>query len=163
MSLAFEQVRQALYRYGRGADRLDPDLIRSAFWPDAQVTLGTIYTGDTEGFVEVAIGFMGMFAATRHDIANVVMVEEGDSIGYEAYVRAWHWHEDAKTELEVMGRYIGRAVQRDGEWRLMEHGELMDWGAERKVDDTWFKNNAELEKGERNRADGSYRWVAGLA
>ncbi|AOL22613.1 SnoaL-like domain-containing protein [Erythrobacter litoralis] len=163
MTLAQESVRQALYRYARGADRLDPDLIRGAFWPDARVTLGTIYDGNTAGFVEVAIGFMSMFAATRHDIGNMLMADDGDSIGYEAYVRAWHWQADKGTELEVMGRYIGRAEQRGGEWRLAEHGELMDWGAERPVDDSWFKGNAELEKGERSRADGSYRWLTGLA
>jgi SnoaL-like domain len=156
-----EGVRQAIYRYARGVDRLDAALLRECFWPDARVTLGTIYDGSPQGFVDVAIGFMGMFAATRHDVGNVVLVQNGDGIGYEAYVRAWHWHEAAGTELEVFGRYIGRAQKRGDEWRLAEHGELMDWGAERPVDAQWFAGNAELEKGKRSRADGSYRWVGG--
>lgn len=154
-----EGVRQVIYRYARGVDRLDAALIGECFWPDARVTLGTIYDGGPEGFVEVAIGFMGIFAATRHDVGNVVLVQNGDGVGYEAYVRAWHWHEVAGTELVVLGRYIGRAEKRGGEWRLAQHGELMDWGAERPVDPGWFAANAELEKGERSRADGSYRWV----
>jgi hypothetical protein len=160
MSEAFEGVRQAIYRYARGVDRLDADLIRGAFWPDARVTLGTIYSGDTNGFVEVALNFMGMFEATRHDVGNVVMAPEGDGIGYEAYVRTWHLNADKTGELLVLGRYIGRAEQREGEWRLAEHGELMDWGVERPVDAAWFTGNAELEKGQRNRRDGSYRWLA---
>jgi hypothetical protein len=154
-----EGVRQAIYRYARGIDRLDAALIRDAFWPDARITMGAIYDGGPEGFVAVAIGFMGMFSATRHDVANIMLAAEADSIGYEAYVRAWHLNEGAGTELEVLGRYIGRAEQRGGEWRIAEHGELLDWGAERVVDASWFTANGELEKGQRNRDDGSYRWL----
>jgi hypothetical protein len=156
-----EGVRQAIYRYARGVDRLDAALIRNAFWPDATVTLGAIYSGGPDGFVEVAMGFMGSFAATRHDVGNIVMAPDGDSIGYEAYVRTWHWQAEHGRELEVLGRYVGRAERRGGEWRLAEHGELMDWGAERPVDASWFAANGELEKGRRSREDGSYRWLAG--
>jgi len=163
MTQAFESVRQAIYRYARGVDRLDPELIRGAFWPDARVTLGKIYDGDTEGFVEVAMNFMGMFEATRHDVANISFSQDANSIGYEAYVRTWHLQKDRTSELEVLGRYIGRAEQRGDEWRIAEHGELMDWGAERSVDAGWFTGNEELEKGERSHADGSYRWLAARA
>lgn len=154
-----ESVRQAIYRYARGVDRLDAALIGECFWPDARVTLGTIYDGSPLGFVDVAIGFMGMFVATRHDVGNIMLAQAGTNMGYEAYVRAWHWHEGAGTELEVLGRYIGRAEKRGAEWRLAEHGELMDWGAERPVDAAWFKANGELEKGRRSRDDDSYRWI----
>jgi hypothetical protein len=163
---AAEAVRQAIYRYARGVDRLDPDLVRGAFWPDATIRLGSIYDGGRDGFVDVAMQFMGMFRATRHDVANVGLAFDGPLCGYEAYVRTWHWLGD--RELVVLGRYVGRAEARpgsgsgagDGEWRLAEHGELMDWGEERAVDPAWFEGNAELEKGRRDRDDGSYRWLA---
>jgi hypothetical protein len=29
-----EAIRECLYRYCRGVDRLDADMIRSAYWPD---------------------------------------------------------------------------------------------------------------------------------
>jgi hypothetical protein len=163
MNCDAEGVRQAIYRYARGVDRLDATLIAGAFWPDARVTLGTIYSGGPEGFVSVAMDFMGMFAATRHDVGNIVLAQDGDSMGYEAYVRTWHWQEAAGTELEVLGRYVGRAEKRAGEWRLAEHGELMDWGAERAADASWFRGNGELEKGQRSRADGSYVWLPAQA
>lgn len=156
---AFEAVRQAIYTYCRGVDRLDADLIVAAFWPDASITLGSIYTGPPAGFVDVALGFMGMFAATRHDVGNIVMNAADGAIGFEANVRTWHWIETAGRELVVLGRYIGRATTRDGRWRIAEHGELMDWGEERAVDSSWFVGNAELEKGRRDRGDASYRWV----
>jgi hypothetical protein len=155
-----EAVRQALYTYCRGVDRLDRDLIAAAFWPDARITLGLIYDGDTAGFVDVAMGFMGMFAATRHDVGNVLLAADGQRMGYEAYVRTWHWVEAKGAELVVLGRYIGRAERRGDEWRIAEHGELMDWGEERPVDRGWFEGNAELDKGRRDREDQSYRWLS---
>jgi hypothetical protein len=163
-----EAVRQAIYRYARGVDRLDAALVADAFWPDARITLGSIYSGGRDGFVEVAMDFMGMFAATRHDVANIVLAADGDSIGYEAYVRTWHRLRDKDAELVVLGRYVGRAERREagsgpgagGVWRLAEHGELMDWGEERMIDAAWFEGNGELEKGRRDRDDGSYRWLA---
>ncbi len=155
-----EAVRQAIYRYARAVDRLDPQLLRDAFWPDARISLGTIYSGGPDGFADVAMGFMGMFAATRHDVSNILLAPDGKSIGYEAYVRTWHWQKDRGAELVVLGRYVGRAERREGEWRIAEHGELMDWGEERAVDSAWFESNAELEKGIRSLADGSYRWLA---
>ena len=29
-----EAIRECLYRYSRGVDRLDADMVRSAYWPD---------------------------------------------------------------------------------------------------------------------------------
>ncbi|MBB6227912.1 ketosteroid isomerase-like protein [Polymorphobacter multimanifer] len=158
---AAEAIRQALYTYARGVDRRDPDLIAAAFWPDAVITLGSIYSGAPAGFVEVAMGFMGMFAATRHDIGNVLLVPVGDGrIAYEAYVRTWHWQEADGRELVVLGRYLGHAEQRDGVWRSVAHTEAMDWGETRAVDAGWFEANGELPKGRRDRDDESYRWLA---
>lgn len=160
MTQDLEQVRQAIYRYARGVDRMDAALIGDAFWPDARITMGAVYAGPPSGFVDVALGFMGMFAATRHDVANISMTAQGDSVGYEAYVRAWHWQRDKACELFVLGRYIGRAERREGVWRIADHGELLDWGEERPVSAEWFEANAELEKGQRTLADGSYLWLA---
>lgn len=161
MSEAFEAVRQALYSYCRGVDRLDRDAIAAAFWPDAVITLGTIYTGPPPGFVDTAIAFMEMFTSVRHEVGNFAMVGDDDAIGYEAYVRTWHWIAPRAVELTVLGRYIGRARCRDGVWRIAEHSELMDWGEERPVDAGWFIGNGELEKGRRDRRDGSYRYLIG--
>lgn len=155
-----EAVRQALYAYARGVDRRDRALILAAFAPDALITLGSIYSGGPEGFADVAMAFMGMFETTRHDIANVRLVAHDDgSVGYEAYVRTWHLLADAPRELTVLGRYIGKARAGAAGWRIVEHGELMDWGEERGVAAGWFAGNAELEKGRRDTGDGSYAFV----
>jgi hypothetical protein len=155
-----EAVRQALFTYARGVDRRDRALIIAAFAVDAHISLGSIYSGGPEGFADVAMGFMGMFAATRHDIANVRLVRRDDgAIGYEAYVRTWHLVADSTRELVVLGRYIGVARHGPHGWQLAEHGELMDWGEERAVDAGWFTANAELEKGRRDTGDASYSFV----
>lgn len=156
---AMEAARQAVYRYCRAVDRLDPELLRSAFHADAEIDLGAIYAGGLDGFVDVAMGFMGAMAATRHDVTNIIVLGRGrDQIALESYVRTWHWiaAPDGDRELVVHGRYLDRMECRDGVWASAWHSELMDWGNERATDASWFKTNNELEKGRRDRKDGSY-------
>ncbi len=157
---AAEAVRQALYTYARGVDRRDRALIAAAFSENARISLGKIYSGGPDGFADVAMEFMGMFAATRHDVGNIRMITHGDgAIGYEAYVRTWHLMSDGGRELTVLGRYIGKAREGASGWRLDEHDELMDWGEERPVASDWFAGNGELTKGRRDAEDGSYAVV----
>ena len=45
-----EAIREATMRFCRGVDRLDPDLVNSAFHPDARDDHpGVVYTGETVG------------------------------------------------------------------------------------------------------------------
>jgi hypothetical protein len=157
-------ARAAILRYARGLDRLDEGVLRGAFWDDAQIDMGGIYGGGLEGFVAVALGFMGMFAATRHEVSNILLVEAGEgAFAYEAYVRAWHLLKDEPAELEVLGRYVGRAEGRGGAWRIAAHGEIIDWGAQRAVDPAWFEAMRDLPRGRRDGDDASYRWLSASA
>lgn len=154
--------RQLFYTYARATDRLDRALLRTVFHDDAVIELGSIYKGGPDGFLDVAVGFMGSMAATRHDVANVLVRPDGpDGAAIEAYVTAWHRIDtpDGTRVLTVLGRYISRAERRGGRWALVQHAELMDWGEDRAADAGWFEGNAELPKGRRDRDDGSYAVV----
>jgi len=157
---AAEAVRHAIATYARGVDRCDAGLIVSAFWPDAEISLGSIYTGQTAGFVDVAMSFMSMFAATRHDIGqSYLTARENGSVGYETYVQTWHWQKQDGKQLVVLGRYLGHASQRGTQWRLAAHSEVLDWGETRTVDASWFLGNNEMGKGLRSPEDESYGWL----
>lgn len=73
MANAVLGVQQALFTYCRGSDRLDANLLRCAFAPDAVIDLGAIYRGGVNGFVETAMAFMGRMQATRHELSNVLV------------------------------------------------------------------------------------------
>ena len=157
-------LRRLILTYARGADRLDPALVRSVFAHDAEIDLGAIYRGGPDGFVDVVLGFMGAMAATRHQVGNFVIALDGPGrAAMESYVAAWH-RIDADGGiriLEVFGRYLTRAEQRNGEWLIVYHSELIDWGEERPASSVWFDKNREMEKGQRDRGDSSYRFLPG--
>lgn len=159
-----DAARAALLAYARGIDRLDEAALRDAFWPDAAIDMGAIYAGALDGFVPVALGFMGTFAATRHEVSNILLTGAGaGALAYEAYVRAWHLMEGEPAELEVLGRYVGRVEARAKSWRIAAHAEVIDWGAQRAVDPAWFEAMRDLPRGRRDADDASYRWLSASA
>lgn len=155
-------VPQLVYRYCRALDRLDPALLDDVFTPDADIDLGAIFRGPPAGFVPVMLGFMGAMTATRHEVGNILIAPDGDRVGVESYVTAWHRLDgDAgPQELIVRARYLSTAAVVAGEWRLVAHGEVIDWGALTPASAAWLDGNAELPKGTRDRADASYRVLA---
>jgi len=153
------EMRRLIYTYARAVDRLDRALLASIFFTDAHVELGAIYQGTPDGFLDVAMTFMGSMAATRHDVSNVlVCAETGGRFSAESYVQAWHRIEtlDGTRELTVYGRYLTRIECRDGLWGIVWHSEIIDWARDAAADPAWFDANNEMPKGQRDRDDGSY-------
>jgi len=158
--VAEAEIRRLIYTYSRAADRLDRELLRTIFHEDARIELGAIHRGGVEPFLDVAIGFMGSMAATRHDVGNILIVHHDAShASAESYVQAWHRIEtpEGTRELTVYGRYLTRFGRRDGRWAIAWHSEIIDWGRMVPADAGWFDGNAEMEKGRRDATDGSYR------
>jgi SnoaL-like domain len=161
--IAEVEVRRLIFTYARAVDRLDRDLLATIFLPDAQVELGTIYQGCFAGFLDVAMGFMGSMAATRHDVGNILVTVEADGrVSAESYVQAWHRIKapSETRELIVYGRYLTRIECRDGHWGIAWHSEIIDWGRDVAADSAWFDGNAEMPKGRRDRDDLSYRVIS---
>jgi len=152
-------VPQLLYRYARALDRLDTRLLDDVFAPDAVIEMGSIFTGNRDGFATLVGAFMGSMTATRHEIGNVLVEADGERAAAEAYVTAWHRidADGATRELVVRARYLSRAERRDGRWWLVWHSEVIDWGALTPADAGWFEANAELHKGCRDADDPSYQ------
>lgn len=153
------EVATLIHRYARAIDRLDAALFATLFWPDAAIDMGAIHTGGPDAFAGIALGFMRTFAATRHEVTNVLVLDETpDTARAEAYVRAWHRIDaDGGTrELVVLGRYLVTAARRDGAWRLSAFSEVLDWGEERAADPSWADAPGPLPRGARDTTDPSY-------
>jgi len=117
---AREEIRDLLARYCRGVDRMDADLIASAYHPDAIDEHGiTQFTGETVGAGIVALMQSARFS--MHHVTNqLIQLHDDDHAGCETYYVVWQTIPDEGGEqlLHVLGRYVDRLERRDGEWRI---------------------------------------------
>lgn len=123
-----EAIRECLYRYSRGVDRLDADMIRSAYWPDA-VDNHLAFTGNAEEFIAWSFPIMGSMDQTMHLIGNILMALRGDTADVESYFYGYHRVNTPEGKKDVIGagRYIDRLEKRGDEWRIRERLVLTDW------------------------------------
>lgn len=134
------EIRRALLRYTRGIDRLDADLVASAFHPGAMCI---DYGADPlaiEDFVTYAIPRLGeAYLATQHRMSNI-NIDFGDDADHaqsEAYVLAFHVQatEAGKKLHTFNGRYIDDFAWRDGAWKIATRVLRVDWSRVEPIDE----------------------------
>lgn len=124
-----EAIRDCLYRYCRGIDRLDEEALRSAYWPDATDRHGA-YQGPAAGFIDQALRKLQTAGRMVHMLGNILIELRGDAAATESYFVAFQ--EDAAEgggarETLLCGRYVDRLEKRDGEWRIAARTVTYDW------------------------------------
>src|ERR1700761_3736991 len=102
-------IQECLFRYCRGVDRLDKEMVRSAYWPDV-VDTHLSFTGNAEEFIAWAFPAMGGMDQTMHMIANVLITFQGDTADVESYFYGYHRVaiEEQKMDVIGAGRYVDR-------------------------------------------------------
>ena len=123
-----EAIRDCLYRYSRGVDRLDAACVRSAYWPDAQDN-HLVFSGDTEAFIAWSFPIMGTMDQTQHLIANIIITLDSDRADVESYFYGFHRmnHPDGKRDAIGAGRYLDIFAKRGDEWRIAKRTVVTDW------------------------------------
>ena len=124
-----EAIRECLYRYARGVDRLDADMIRSAYWEDC-VDNHMSFTGNAEEFIDWAFPIMGSMDQTMHMIGNVLMNINGDTADAESYFYGIHrinLPDGGKSDVIGAGRYVDTFEKRGEEWRIIKRVVVTDW------------------------------------
>ena len=124
-----EAIRECLYRYSRGVDRLDADMVRSAYWPDCTDNhMG--FCGNAEEFIAWSFPIMGSMDQSQHFIANTLIALHGDKAEVESYFYGFHrinTPEGAKNDVIGAGRYLDKLEKRGEEWRIMTRHVVTDW------------------------------------
>ncbi len=117
---AVEACRDAARRYSRGVDRLDPECMKSAYWPDATDDHGT-FVGNAHEFVDHCMVSHRRWAWTMHTIFNhiVELDDDGDHARGEAYNISYLQRPEGELDI-WFGRYLDRYEKRSGEWRIIE-------------------------------------------
>lgn len=146
-----DAIHDVLLRYARGIDRLDIDMLRSAFWDDGGFEDGLV-EGPAKDFIPGLLGetVRGMFAMTQHFISNVRVEFDGPQIAFtESYFLAFHLLNPGEEvlntmlgqqrmrelggdysrsyELFVAGRYFDRMEKRGAGWRIQKRRFVSDW------------------------------------
>jgi len=149
-------IRRVLYRYCRGIDRIDAELIRSAYWPGATDDHG-VFTGSAEEFARWVVGVLATFEQTQHSLHQTSIDVLGDRAFTETYFDARHrLRREGRLMLETFGgRYLDRFERRDGEWRIAHRVVVHDWSRIEEVPATY--PNEMFAQGLRSRDDLSYR------
>ena len=143
--LAVQEIRDVVLRYCRGIDRMNREVVRSCYHPDATDEHGS-FGGNVDEFVEWVFRVVGRYSMSMHFIGNV-LVDFADSADVpsdahapvlaraESYGISHHRTDGGadKDNLIIGFRYIDRFERRDdGPWRIASRVATTEWA---RVDD----------------------------
>ena len=120
-------IQDVLFKHSRGVDRADAEILKGAYWPEAEVAYGA-FNGNAHQFCEALAAGIRRYRLTHHQVSNISIDLNGRDALVESYVTAYHHRPaDADTEMTYFGRYIDRMQQRDDVWKIIFRQVVMDW------------------------------------
>jgi hypothetical protein len=157
-----EAIRDCMYRYTRGIDRCDVELLRSAYWPDATDN-HTGFTGNREEFIAWAHPRLQSMEQNIHLIGNILIRLDGAKAAVESYF----WSvavicTDKRRSTFVAGRYLDRFERRNDEWRIANRLVVHDWFRDDEHPGDWSVGPfgaTGIERGVALPHDKSYTWL----
>jgi hypothetical protein len=124
-----QAIRDVVLRYCRGIDRLDLELVRACYHPDATDDHGT-FRGTRDEYVAWVAGVLQRFTSTMHLVGNQLVELAGDVARSETYGVAYHHGDppdDRRRNFTTGFRYVDRFERRDGEWRIATRVAVREW------------------------------------
>ena len=113
-----QAIREATLRYCRGVDRLDAELLCSAYHPDAlDEHPGSTYTGTDIG-PRMTAELRQNFRLTSHSLTTQTIEVHGDVAAAESYSTGRHVLQDGRRVSSLV-RYVDRFERRTGDWRIV--------------------------------------------
>lgn len=120
-----QEIYDCMIRYCRGVDRLDAELVRSAYHPDGIDDHGG-YVGPRDSFVKWGQNVCAtLWDACMHVIGNHSCEIEGNRAHTETYYIHIAICKDGSREIRA-GRYIQQYEKRNGRWGIIESICTMD-------------------------------------
>jgi len=130
-----EQILQCLHRYSRGVDRLDRELILSAFHDDFLDEHGK-FVGTGEEFADWAIELHSRLQLShQHCLLNHTCDIDGNTAHAETYFMFVAMNRSGRPLTIGGGRYIDRLEKRGEDWRIAARVTLRDWSDLDKIPD----------------------------
>jgi hypothetical protein len=158
VTAAEEAIRQVALRYCRGVDRLDVELMASAYHDDATDDHG-VYVGPARGLCERVVQSHRRYDATMHCVLNhaIDIVDDTHATGeiYNVtYLR--RTAPDGTAHLDTWwGRYVDRYECRDGWWAIAHRVCVHEWTRTEPLGDTMPIDAAKFRQGAADRGQRS--------
>jgi hypothetical protein len=154
-----EAIREVVLRYCRGIDRLDLELVRACYHPDATDEHGTFH-GTRDEYIEWVGRVLTRYTGTMHVVANQLVEVDGDTARCETYGVAYHHGEpadDQRLNLTTGFRYVDRFERRNGEWRIAKRIAVREWTHTVPAEQQWIiPPERDGRRGQRDRSDAVY-------
>ena len=121
--LAKEEIRDVLYRYARGVDRKDVDLLKSCYHAEA-IDAHWSFIGNAHEFADEILKphQMGQVPLYKHFITNILIEVSGDRAFCESsylFTQTLQLNSERSAAMTNEGRYLDIFERRDGEWRIL--------------------------------------------
>lgn len=126
---ARHDIHDVVMRYCRGIDRLDMDLVRSAYHPDG-IDNHTGFSGPIAEFIAWVEKPLRQLTGTMHIIGNHMAEIDADHAAVESYGTAVHWGEPPEDPLRNFTsgfRYVDHMEKREGRWAIVERWAVREW------------------------------------
>lgn len=123
-------IRAVQMRYCRACDRMDFELLRECFHPDATTDYG-FFGGSVDDFIAAARAGLPSYLVTTHNTGNQNVEVDGDVAWAEHYTVATHRiaadESGPLRDFVTAVRYVDRMECRDGDWRIARRKLVLDW------------------------------------
>lgn len=151
------EIQQVLYRYCRGIDRGDVELLKSVYHHDARDAHGAFNGLAHEFAYDIVARMDAVDLVGQHSISNILIELDGDCAQVESYFQAFHPDAGGNGVVGhafVCGRYLDRFERRSGCWKIADRRVVFDLSREPKMPPAWA-SSANYPKGQRRNSDPS--------
>jgi hypothetical protein len=124
-----QDIHETVLRYCRGVDRMDLELVRACYHPDATDSHGS-FSGTVDEFLAWIGRLLPRYAMTMHLVANHLAEFAGPDLARaETYGVAYHRSaaDDPRGNLTTGFRYVDDFTRRDGQWRIARRVATTEW------------------------------------
>lgn len=167
--VAKDAIRDVVYRYCRGIDRLDLDLVRSCYHPDATDSHGSFH-GSVDDYLAWVEPLLARYDRTFHFIGNIIVdfavpsrgahnpAESATPVAFcESYGVAHHESAGGPDHNNLVTgfRFVDRFEDRGTGWAIAKRTAVTEWS---RVDPEtgWWTPPGDFERGNRDHTDPLY-------
>ena len=124
-----QEIQDVIARYCRGVDRLDKEMVMSAYHDDA-LDDPSMFVGTADEFwIWVQNMHSTNHSSTQHMIGNHLAEIDGNVAHAETYLSYSGMNKTGAPFSAIGGRYIDRLEKREGKWGIVAREYIVDWVA----------------------------------